>query len=65
MNDIRRFSHPRAKDEIRQNPEAQFWNGVTSEFAHAVAIKILKLISEGIWHLRRKKQTGVSDFIGN
>jgi len=55
INNIKRFSHHRGKDEIRQNAEAQFWNGLISEFAHGVAIKVLELISEGIWHLRRKK----------
>jgi hypothetical protein len=38
---------------------------VISEFAHGVAIKVLELISEGIWHLRRKKSTGMPDFIGD
>jgi hypothetical protein len=63
MSNIKRFSHHREKDEIRQNAEAQCWSGVISEFAHAVAISVLKLVSERIWDFRRKKQTGMADFI--
>jgi hypothetical protein len=55
MNNIKRFSHHRGKDEIRQNAEARFWNGLVSEFAQDVAIKVLELISEGIRHLHRKR----------
>jgi hypothetical protein len=65
MNNIKRFSHHREKDEIRQNTEARFWNGAISEFARGVAIKALELISERIRHLRRKKKTGVPGFIGD
>jgi hypothetical protein len=55
MSNIKRFSHHRGKDEIRQNAEAHFWNGLSSEFADCVVIKVLELISVGIRHLRRKK----------
>jgi hypothetical protein len=65
MNNTKIFSHHRGKAEIRQNAEVQFWNELISEFAHAVTIKVLELISEGIWYLRRKKSTGVTDFIGD
>jgi hypothetical protein len=65
ISNIKRFLHHRGKDEIRQNAETQFWNGLISEFAHGVAIKVLELISEKIWHLGRKKSTGVPDFIGD
>jgi hypothetical protein len=50
INNIKRFSHHRGKDEIRQNAEAQFWNGLVSEFVHDVIIKVLELISVGIRH---------------
>jgi hypothetical protein len=36
MNNIKRFSYHRGKDEISQNGEAQFWNGLKSKFAHDV-----------------------------
>jgi hypothetical protein len=62
-NNIKRFSHDRGKDEIRQNAEAPFWNGLISEFAHDVVIKVLDLISEGIRHLHAKKQTRVTYFM--
>jgi hypothetical protein len=55
MSNSKRFSHHREKDEIRQNAEAQCWSGVISEFAHAIAISVLELVSERIWHLRRRK----------
>jgi hypothetical protein len=48
IKNIKRFSHHRGKDEIRPNTEAQFWNGLTSEFVLDVAITVLELISEGI-----------------
>jgi hypothetical protein len=47
-NNIKRFSYHRGKDEVKQNAETQFWNGLISEFALGVAIKVLELISEGI-----------------
>jgi hypothetical protein len=33
VSSIKKFSHSRGKEEIRQNAEAQFWNGLGSEFA--------------------------------
>jgi hypothetical protein len=53
------FSSSRQR-RFRQNAEAEFWNGSILEFADGVARKALELISEKIWHLRRKKQTGLS-----
>jgi hypothetical protein len=65
MKNVKSFSHHRGKDEIRQNAEAQFWNGLISEFAHRVKINVLELISEAIRHLCRKKKIRIPDFIGD
>jgi hypothetical protein len=55
MNSIKRFSYHRGNNKTRQNTEAQFWNGLISEFVHRGATKILEQISEGIRDLHRKK----------
>jgi hypothetical protein len=47
------------------NADAQFCNGLMSEFALGVVIQVSELISEGTWHFCRKKETGVMDFIGD
>jgi hypothetical protein len=65
LKNIKRFSHHGGNDKIRQNVEAQSWNGLGSECALDISINGLELISEGIWHLRKKKQTGVTDFTGD
>jgi hypothetical protein len=51
MNNIKRHSHHRGKDEISQNSKAQFWTGLILEFAHDIVIKVFELISEKIRHL--------------
>jgi hypothetical protein len=48
MNNIKRFSDHREKEEIRGNAETQFWNGLIFKFVHGVAIKGVQLISDGI-----------------
>jgi hypothetical protein len=55
MNKMKRFAHHQGKHEIRQNIEVQFWNGLGSEFAPGVPIKVLKLTSERIRHFRRNE----------
>jgi hypothetical protein len=65
MSNIKRLSHHRGKDEISQNVEGQFWNGLVSELAQDIAIKVFELISEGIRHLHNWKSTEVRDFRGD
>jgi hypothetical protein len=64
-NSIKRFSHDRGKDEIREKAEAQFWNGLVSEFAHDIIINVLGLILERIRHFHIKHYTGVTDFMSD
>jgi hypothetical protein len=55
MNNIKRFSRHRGKDEIRQDAKALVWNGLVSDFAHHIIMNVFELISKKIRHLRRKK----------
>jgi hypothetical protein len=57
------MSYHEDKDEIRHNVEAQLWKALGSEFALGVPMRVLELMSDGIRHFRRKKQTRATGFI--
>jgi hypothetical protein len=65
MSSVKKSSHHRNTEEIRQNVEVQVWKGLDSESALGVPIKHLEPTSEGIQHFRGRKSTSVSNLFGD
>jgi hypothetical protein len=56
MNNIKRFSDHRDKDEIRQNVKAPIWKGPNSDLTLDGSIKVPMLIAEGIRYLAKRRK---------